>query len=547
MAEKEFNLLHEPWIRVMRPDATVDELTLPQALTRAHEYRSLAGEMPTQDVAMLRLLLAVLHAVFTRVDEHGETAPLQNADDAQDRWQVLWTQGSIPAAPVEEYLRRYEDRFWLFHPERPFWQAHGARIGTEYTAAKLNGELSESSNKVRLFPSRTGDAKQSLTFAEAARWLLYVNGFDDTSAKPKGKDLPSVGAGWLGKLGLIYAKGHSLFETLLLNLVLVNAQEDSPWRSAVPIWELETAREQERVQISLHPDQAALLTLQSRRLLLDRTSDRVTGFRLLGGDFFPKENAFAEQMTLWRPVVEKKLVVGYQPVRHDPARKLWREFAAMTALSGQDGHCPGIITWHRTLVQADILDKRQFIAYQIACAQYGDKDFFVTDAFSDGITFQAGILTEMGSAWRMIVADEVKRCETAAFHAGLLALHLRRAAGGAGKAEEADSERARAEFFYRVDEPFRQWLMTLDASQEETQRVEAQQAWHATLRSIALRLGHELADAAGPAAYRGRTVMENTGKGKDREAVFYSAPKALGRYQGAISALMERRDDNAKS
>ena len=69
MAEKEFNLLHEPWIRVMRPDATVEELTLPQALTRAHEYCSLAGEMTTQDIAMLRLLLAVLHAVFTRVNE----------------------------------------------------------------------------------------------------------------------------------------------------------------------------------------------------------------------------------------------------------------------------------------------------------------------------------------------------------------------------------------------------------------------------------------------------------------------------------------------
>lgn len=547
MAEKEFNLLHEPWIRVMRPDATVEELTLPQALTRAHEYRSLAGEMPTQDVAMLRLLLAVLHAVFTRVDEQGEPAPLKNADDAQDRWQALWEHGSIPATPVETYLKKYEERFWLFHPERPFWQAQGAKIGTEYTAAKLNGELSESSNKVRLFPARTGDAKRSLTFAEAARWLLHVNGFDDTSAKPKGKDLPSVGAGWLGKLGLIYAKGNNLFEMLMLNLVLVNAQEDAPWRSAVPVWELENAREQERVQISLHPDQAALLTLQSRRLLLDRTDERVTGFRLLGGDFFPRENAFAEQMTIWRPVVEKKQIVGYQPVRHDPARKLWREFAAMTAQTGQEGHCPGIITWHRSLVQADILDKRQFIAYQIAAAQYGDKDFFVTDTFSDSITFQAGILSEMGWTWRRIVADEVDRCEKAAFQVGLLALHLRKAAGGAGKAEESDSERARAEFFYRVDEPFRQWLLTLDATQEESQRVEAQQAWHATLRSIALRLGRELADAAGPAAYRGRTVMESTGKGKDKEAVFYSSPKALGRYQGAISAVMERSDDDVQS
>lgn len=545
MAEKEFNLLREPWIRVMRPDTTVDELPLPQVLTRSHEYISLAGEMPTQDAAMLRLLLAVLHAVFTRVNENGISAPLQNEDDALDRWEALWNRGRIPAAPVEEYFLRYEERFWLFHPERPFWQAPAAKIGTEYSAAKLNGEMSESSNKNRLFPARTGEAKRTLTFAEAARWLLYVNGFDDTSAKPKGKDLPSVGAGWLGKLGLIWARGRNLFETLMLNLVLVNAEERAPWASSVPIWELEAVREQERVQIPLLLDQAALLTLQSRRLLLDRQEDQVTGFRLLGGDFFPRKNAFVEQMTLWRPIVEKKNIVGYQPVRHDPARKLWREFSAMTEQSDQEGHCPGVITWHRMLIQADVLDKRQFIAYQIAAAQYGDKDFFVTDTFSDGITFQAGILTDLGWSWRMSIADEVKRCERAAYYVGLLALQLRKAAGGTGKGEEADSERAKAEFFYRVDEPFRHWLTTLDATQDETARLDAQQSWQETLRGIAMNLGRELADAAGPAAYRGRTLMESTGKGKDKEAVFYSSPKALGRYQGYISALLERRDDDA--
>lgn len=48
-----------------------------------------------------------------------------------------------------------------------------------------------------------------------------MNGYDDTSAKPKGKGLPSVGAGWLGKLGYIQAQGNNLFETLMLNLTLL--------------------------------------------------------------------------------------------------------------------------------------------------------------------------------------------------------------------------------------------------------------------------------------------------------------------------------------
>ena len=56
-----------------------------------------------------------------------------------------------------------------------------------------------------------GSKRQEMEYAAAARWLLYVNAYDDTSAKPKGKGLPSPGVGWPGKLGLIAAVGDNLF------------------------------------------------------------------------------------------------------------------------------------------------------------------------------------------------------------------------------------------------------------------------------------------------------------------------------------------------
>ena len=64
MREKEFNLLEEPWIRVRSPDCAVREVSLTDALLHAHEVTDLAGELPAQDAAVLRLLLAVLHTVF---------------------------------------------------------------------------------------------------------------------------------------------------------------------------------------------------------------------------------------------------------------------------------------------------------------------------------------------------------------------------------------------------------------------------------------------------------------------------------------------------
>lgn len=89
MKEREFNLLDEPWVRVMRPDCTVAEVSLPEALLNAHGYVDLAGEMPTQDAAVLRVLLALLFAVFARVDAEGREAPLAKPKDAIARWRAL--------------------------------------------------------------------------------------------------------------------------------------------------------------------------------------------------------------------------------------------------------------------------------------------------------------------------------------------------------------------------------------------------------------------------------------------------------------------------
>ena len=85
MKEIEFNLLTEPWIRVRLRDNTVREVSLTEALVSAQDYVDLAGEMPTQNAAVLRLLLAVLFTVFSRVDAKGEPRPLMQSDDALAR------------------------------------------------------------------------------------------------------------------------------------------------------------------------------------------------------------------------------------------------------------------------------------------------------------------------------------------------------------------------------------------------------------------------------------------------------------------------------
>lgn len=530
MAEKEFNLLDEPWIRVMLPDCAVREVSLLEALTQAHAFSALAGELPTQDMAILRVLLAVLHTVFSRTDADGRPRPVEDKDDALGRWQALWALRRFPEEPVRAYLEKWRERFYLFHPERPFYQVAQAANGTEFTAAKLNGAISESSNKIRLFPMRAGAEKNRLSYAEAARWLIYLNGFDDTSAKPKQKNLPSPGAGWLGKLGLIAAQGENLFETLMLNLVMLSDQ-DEPWGENRPVWELERPRTQERCEISMPDNQAELLTLQSRRLLLQREGQWVTGYRLLGGDFFNKVNAYAEQMTLWTHVPGKGSQPPYdQPRRHDPGRQIWREFPAIAGGNPNgdkkaDGRVPGVVYWQKTLQYEEKLEQTRMARFKIAGVQFGDKDFFVTDAFSDELSFHLNLLGEAGRDWLDKIEAEILRTDRVATAVTLLGRNLEKAAGGDGAAQ---GEKMKEQFYGRVDVPFRRFLESVDPADDYETKIARLTAWREEEYRIARRLGDEAVAQAGQAAFVGRMLKEKI-RGKEEER-HYSAPEACNQF-----------------
>lgn len=528
MKETEFNLLEEPWIRVMEEDCTVRECSLTQALLDSHRYRCLANELPTLDVAILRLLLAVLQTVFYRTDPDGEDDPIENQGAAYYRWKLLWSAGRLPEEPIRDYLEKHRDRFWLFHPEYPFYQVPEARAGTYYTAAKLCGELSESSNKLRLFPVRSGECKAALSYAEAARWLLYVNGFDDMSSKPKGKGLPSLGIGWLGQLGLIYAEGSSLFETLMLNLVL-----REPLKEPKPIWE-QPLRREERVEIAVPDNQAELLTLQSRRLFLERKDGMISGYYLLGGDFFPKKNAIAEQMTMWDRRDGKKNEPPYdQPRLLGSDRQMWRDFGIITG-AGSTGRVPGVVSWISELKAKRLLRRDRVIRFRTAGIEYGAQNSAVEDILSDHLDFHAGLLDEGGKLWAELVSKKVEQTEKGAWLLGKLAEGIFKAEGGhpGSDAQSARYHKAVQSYYAAVDIPFRRWLGLLDPEQGDGEELRAEKdaQWRQEAYRIALEQGKQLVRGAGSAAFTGRWIKD---KKLDQE-IFFSSSGEFNRFAGSI-------------
>ena len=545
MKDIEFNLLDEKWILVRKSDCTVDELSLTDALLKSHEYVELAGELPTQNVSILRLMLAVLHTVFSRYSPQGEPAPLYDSDDAADRWKELWNAGRLPEKPIRDYLASVHDRFWLFHPERPFYQTEAAKIGTEYTASKLNGAVSESGNKIRLFCGCTGVQKSELSYSEAARWLLYVNNYDDTSSKPKGKNLPSPGAGWLGKLGLITIWGNNLFETLVYNLILLNHKRNfsEVWGPECPAWEPDVPNTAERAEIPMPDNLSELYTLQSRRLWLNRDdNEKVIGYNLLGGDFFEKVDAFIEPMTVWSKVKgNERAGEKFQPRRHDSSVQMWREFSYAFE-TAEGSHIPGVVLWTKYIKQM-LPESRKLISFSIASVQYGDKDFFVNDVFSDSLTFHTDLLTEIGEHWRAKITDEIKKCDESAAALRFLAKDIELAAGSSEDTvlKRAVVERAREQYYYEIDLPFRNWLEGIDPNwgTDSEQKYRAIEEWRETAKRIALRIGQELVESAGTAAIVGRAIKDKNDKER-----YYSAPDAYRYFKVKLNEIYPKEENN---
>jgi CRISPR system Cascade subunit CasA len=535
MYKNDFCLLYEPWILVIRPDGVTEEISLLQLFENAHQYKGLAGELPTQDIAIMRVLLAIVHTVYGRANHEGNPEPISSPSMALKRWKTLWDQGKFSLDLIKRYLQHFEDRFWLFHEQYPFYQVPELGKSTEYTAAKLYGALSESGNKIRLFPQRSGDSKSGMPYGEAARWLIYINGFDDTAAKPSQKGLASPGVGWLGKLGLVVAIGDNLFETLLLNLVLLPDGSNKLWGEEDPVWE-KKVKKTERDEIVMPDNPSGLLTLQSRRLLLKRDNNRVIGYNLLGGDFFPRQNAFLEQMTLWRNTAKKAdASPEYNPKRHDPARQLWRDFSILAA-QGEGVRLPGVVGWLRRLKVANLIPSTH-IRFQTAAVKYGDKDFFVDDVFSDSISFNVDLLIGLGENWVSRIVEEVNTTEMLVEQVGRLAQNLARATGNT----EGNGPKniAKEQAYYQLDTPFKQWLEDINPNKDNDKKDQICDQWWLQAKQIIRALGRELINQSGPQAFVGRTVINE----KTKKEYRYIAPELYNRflYYTSNRELLHRR------
>lgn len=529
MVDREFNLLEEPWILALNESGELEHLGLLAVLERAHRLKTLAGELPTQDIAILRLPLAVLYATFTRADENGRQAPLQTADEALKRWESLWRLGRIPMEAVRRRLELYRERFYLFHPERPFYQVAGLRTATGKINPVSQLIMDVPSRESRqFFTNRRGTSAQRLSYSEAARWLVCLQSWDYAGKKASvvGGSPNGGGTGWLGKLGVIYPEGRNLFETLMLNFVLVASHGLLPF--GIPVWEEKAAptpTKSERIPTGY----CELLTWQSRRALLHADNGEVDGIVYSYGDVFEKENTFIEQMSGWH-LSSAGSTSRFIPNTHKEGRGLWRNLGAILPLrteGEQRNVIPGIIVWLTRLSGANIGQ----INLHAVGVQYGPMQAVVYELIDDRLSINSAILSELGEIWVTRIVDALTLTDGCVKKLGDLASDIAMASGDKnGYAAKRSS--AEEEAYFRLDMPFRSWVGGIDPKIHTLSDKEDE--WKAQMKGIILDLGQELISKAGDKAFIGTVTELNKGKR------FINAPMAYMKFKSGISRLLTK-------
>lgn len=557
--ECKFNLVDMPWIKVRWLDERVEEVSLQQVLNESDQILELAGESNTQNAAVLRWLLAITITLLYRFSEEGVLKPLEDESEALERWKAVWDNRKFSEKAVNDYLKKFYDKFWLISDDHPFMQTDAACKGTEYATGKLDGCLLESSNKPRLFQMKYGQFKNEIGLADASRWLINLNAFDDTSAKAskeykESSEKKSPGAGWLGKLGLVFAKGETLFETLMLNSILLNRDLEL-YNSPYPAWENETPSFVERREINLPDNLPELLTLSSRRIRLKiNENGNVTGYFVIGGDFFQKENAFIEPFTMWRKKGGKKDKAEYVPARHTPGRQIWRDFGNIVPKTENMDKVPGIMKWISILETEDILPDDYFITLETPSVFYGDKDFFVQDLGSQNMTLYGSLLKDKGVDWREEIENQISKIDKLAFATGILAKEVALSEGKTGEQLNDDLNYGKNLAYHDIDRPFQLWISQIaptenNISSEMLEQV--REKWESTARRLAAELLAQVVKKSG-ALMNKNALLGRSIKSENDDQKVISLPDAEMKFRRMVSKIYPVKSeikgkDNEKS
>ena len=516
MENSAFNLFNEPWIIVHDQDGSPHTVGIRALFDGTITASSIVGDSPTQDYAVLRVLLAI----FWRA-QHDALS--QTLTSRQERDKFSWKQwftakkkalaASDRDDEVLKYLDKYEHRFNLFDAHAPFMQV--ADLATAKNATlPISRVIPEAEHDY--FTMRAGQGRESLTFAEAARWLIHTHAYDYSGIKSgavgdsrvkSGRGYP-IGTGWAGMTGGTVIMRPTLLETLLFNSTpeCIYAGNDGD----LAVWERDPDGAAERPD-AVPKGAADLATWQGRRVRLFPDGDVVSAVLVSNGDRIPEagKNILGDPMSPYRysSNKSKKGQPVYYARPYDVNRTMWRSLDPLIATESDAGFDEKNLAPKRpmnlenigTLTRLGVLE-RQVLDLRIVSMEYGPQASSVGTIISASVNlpvlfFEDG---ELAKEARFVARSAAEATSKASVSVGWFAGQLHVAGGG----EYEFGSDAADRFLASLEPKFNQWLANVNWDNLD----EAAGSWQRQVFVAAKSQADELVAGAGPRALMGRLV-----------------------------------------
>lgn len=523
-----FNLVTDPWIKVLKKDYTESEVSLNELFSNSEEYLQLAGDMKSQDLAILRLLLAILLSVYTRFDADDTLYSWLNLDDKwrvirtdndgkdfyklENTWRSLYDQKAF-SKKLFDYLNLYQAKFDLFGND-PFYQVNRqvydqnvpenkkvAKGAGTVSVKQINRLISESNNSPALFSPKSGIEKDSVNNAELVRWLITYQNFTGVTdkTKVKSKDKFSVSPGWLYSINPVYIKGKTLFDTLMLNLSLDPASDEIDWLNPQrPVWEYDDINDylQQRLN-GVYPDNLSeLYTVWSRMIHIDWQNGQPVIFSA-GLPKLDSEKQFLEPMTTWR---KNKDGVVYPAAKNKNNINvaMWRNFGQYIRTKEDNNNekkdknnhrIPGVIGWIQELKMHNQISKHTNINI-VTVAMISDGNATSQSPYAeitDNMQAKAGILFDdepmFENRWQDKIEEEVLLAQKVVAYFYWFAKDISNIQTHSEKKKSNDDWASRkvAQLYDELNQPFYTWLSGLDINQDRNVKIKE---WRETLNRL---------------------------------------------------------------
>lgn len=333
-----FNLIDEPWIPCIRNTGEKAELNLREVLLGAHELSGIYGESPLVIASIYRLLLAMMYSIY--------------GNPSTSSWRKLWQAAANDDEQVNAYLSEWHERFYLFHPERPFYQwAEGAM--REKTIVDMLPELS-AGNAGTLFDHHIESNRIYFKPAETAKALLLVQTFSVAGGNGLAPR-DSSDAPWAR--GVVFLmEGDTLFQTLMLNFMPAS-QANLSQDSNIPFWEAENPFAPDRTIPLGFSD---YLTWPIRKVFLLP--------EIIKGKLFVRDVNMGPGLKLnpefLNPFYHYRIDNKYLMQRFNEERVLWRDSSSFLSFHKQDSFFPPrTLHWISELIGEEIFDASKKFGY----------------------------------------------------------------------------------------------------------------------------------------------------------------------------------------